>query len=271
MLFKDYLTKLKQNKAIPQSLIVNTIHCCDYDKLAKTYLKTLTCAQQNPYCNNCDSCNRIEKNAYADFIYLTNDETLIKKEDIINIQETFNYVATESQGVKLYVIKDIEKSKKEVLNSMLKFLEDAPSNTYALFLTTNANRIIPTIRSRSTIITITDEEDHISNEDDEQYNNIIKLTFTDINEFWRYDEQNNYYEKYEIATQCVNAKTQVDIVMMSKILANQEKNDFYIILRTIANLVDAHKRMQINEMIDNLKLNINQKTTTIILFKILKG
>ncbi len=271
MLFKDYLTKLKTNKALPQSLIVNTIHCCDYDKLVKTYLKALTCQQANPFCNQCDTCKRIDKNGYADLIYLTNDEDSIKKEDVIEIQTAFNYAATESSGIKLYAIKDIEKSKKEVLNSMLKFLEDAPKNTYALFLTTNANRIIPTIRSRSTIITVSDVEENISVEDDEEYNAIIQKTFSDINEFRKYDQEFNFFEKYEIAQQCIQASNDIDIIRMSRIVSGLAKNDFGIVLRTIASLVDAQKRMAINEIIDNLKLNINQKTTTIILFQILKG
>ncbi len=270
MLFKDYLTKLKTNGSLPQSLIVNTLYCCDYDKLVKTYLKTLACAH-TPFCNECDICKRIDKNAYVDVIYITNDETLMKKEEVLNIQDTFNAPSTETAGVKLYAIKDVEKTKKETLNSMLKFLEDAPTNTYALFLTTNANRILPTIRSRSNIITITDTEMNLSGEDDEEYNNVIKTTFGDFNEFKRYDEEHNFYEKYELAQQCISASSPIDIISASKIVSGLSRNDFAIVLRTIASLVSPEKRNKIEELVDNIRLNINQKTTTILLFEILKG
>ncbi len=270
MLFKEYLTKLKTNGALPQSLIVNTLYCCDYDKLVKTYLKTLVCSQ-TPFCNECDTCKRIDKNAYVDLIYITNDETLMKKEEVLNIQDTFNAPATETAGIKLYAIKDIEKTKKETLNSMLKFLEDAPANTYALFLTTNANRILSTIRSRSNIISINDVQDHLSGEDDEEYDNIIKVTFGDYNEFKRYDEEHNFYEKYELALQCINAQSSIDMASTSKIVASLPRNDFVIVLRTITNLVNPEQKIKIEELIDNTRLNINQKTTTILLFEILKG
>ena len=268
MLFKEYLTKLKTNGKLPQSLIVNTLYCCDYDKLVKTYLKTLAC-HQTPFCNECDVCKRIDKNAYVDLIYITNDESTMKKEEVLNIQDAFAAPATETAGVKLYAIKDIEKTKKETLNSMLKFLEDAPENTYALFLTTNANRIIPTIRSRSNIITINDCENNFSG-DDEEYDNIIKITFGDYNEFVRYDKEHNFYEKFELAQQCVNAKSSIDIVNLSRIISGLNRNDFSIVLRTIASLVPTNKRMKIIELVDNLRLNINQKTTAILLFDILK-
>jgi DNA polymerase-3 subunit delta' len=72
----------------------------------------------------------------------------IKKEDILNVINQFAKTTVEARGIKIYVIYGIEYASSQAVNSLLKFLEEPPANTYAILTTRAINLLLPTIRSR---------------------------------------------------------------------------------------------------------------------------
>jgi DNA polymerase III subunit delta' len=116
--------------------------------------QSLVCQHAQPFaCQSCDSCQRIEKEIFADLIILEGYKQSIKKEDVIKLQESFSKTALEGYGKKLYIIDGAERSSAEALNSLLKFLEEPSGNsTYAILISEQADRLLETIISRCQVL-----------------------------------------------------------------------------------------------------------------------
>lgn len=99
---------------------------------------------------NCD-----EKNLDTNMDYYYYED--IKIDDVRNL--IVNSVESSyTKGNKVYVINNIEKTRKEALNALLKILEEPPKNVYFLLLTKSLD-ILDTIKSRSKIINLNLEID----------------------------------------------------------------------------------------------------------------
>lgn len=76
-----------------------------------------------------------------------------KKSRVITVDETRDLIRTLSQtsregGAKVAIIHEADRFRTEAANAFLKTLEEPPSGTYLLLLTTRAGDLLPTIRSR---------------------------------------------------------------------------------------------------------------------------
>ncbi|NQZ66160.1 MAG: hypothetical protein HRT99_03030 [Mycoplasmatales bacterium] len=91
---------------------------------------------------------------YPDINILDGSTSLIKKEDVLEATTRLQQTALDATGVKILVIKNIENSNKQSLNSLLKFLEEPTPDTYILISTNNLSSVLPTIKSRSQIISL---------------------------------------------------------------------------------------------------------------------
>lgn len=268
MFFKDYLIRQKTANYFSHSLILETSQCCDYKKIALDYLKALTCNEQTPFCDVCNNCLRINNNNYVDFIYLDSNLESISKDDAVAIQEKFLLQASEEVGVKLYVIKNLEKANKFVLNSLLKFIEEPPAKTYALFMTCNNNLILNTIRSRSQIILIQDTCD-FSSSITKIPENIIKNVFADYDELKMCQTECKLDELYELVNIIIvnkNIEKQLECFNQIKELS---KLEFNLLFRFLLVMVSPKKRILIEQVSNNIKLNINKRLMIHKLFEIL--
>lgn len=91
---------------------------------------------------------------YTDLFVLDGSESLIKKENVIQAISTLQQTTLDESGIKILVIKNIEHSNKQSINSLLKFLEEPTKNTYILMTTNNLGAVLPTIKSRSQVVSI---------------------------------------------------------------------------------------------------------------------
>ena len=100
-------------------------------------------------CETCNTCLRIKDHNYADLIYLDGDIDSIKVEDIEYIQNKFSKYAIENAQKKIYIINHFENTVIAAQNKLLKFLEEPNGNdTYAILITNNDSKVLPTIISR---------------------------------------------------------------------------------------------------------------------------
>lgn len=268
MLFKDYLIRQKKANYFSHSLILETSHCCDYKQIALDYLKAIVCHTQIPFCDTCADCLRINNNNYIDFIYLDNNLELILKYDAIAIQEKFLRQASEEAGIKLYTIKNLEKANKFVLNSLLKFIEEPPMNTYALFITRNNNLILDTIRSRSQIILIQDSI-NLDNSITNIPQDIIKNVFADYYELKTCQQECKLDEIYQLANTMINSKNIEHQLNCFNEIKDLSKLEFNLLFRFLLMLVNPKQKILIEELANNIKLNINKKLMIHKLYEIL--
>lgn len=102
-------------------------------------------------CEVCSVCSRVKRNIYPDMIRLSGKETSIKKRDIEDIQAQMAKSSVEGKG-KIYIIEEIQNSSKEAINSILKMVEEPLDNVYAIFTTSNIDRVLPTVISRCQVL-----------------------------------------------------------------------------------------------------------------------
>ena len=119
--------------------------------VAKNFAKMLLCESEDKICGTCRSCQMIENEGHVNVYVIRPEGNSIKKEQIQTLQSEFSKMAAEDCA-KIYIIEDADKMSVSAANSLLKFLEEPMSNTYALLLTENKQMLLPTIRSRAVIL-----------------------------------------------------------------------------------------------------------------------
>lgn len=121
--------------------------------LARTFAKTLLCEEGgiNP-CGWCKSCMQAESNHHPDIIYVTHDKVNISVDDIREKVNQDIEIKPYSGRYKVYLIDDGDKMTEQAQNALLKTIEEPPAYAVILIMTENAERLLPTIRSRCVIL-----------------------------------------------------------------------------------------------------------------------
>ena len=113
---------------------------------------------------------KIDNNQYLETIILDNNQNNIKKEDIILVMNRFATYPIEGQK-QVYVIKNIDNISLSVANTLLKFLEEPPTDKIIAIMTANnINRVLPTIKSRCQLVY---NKINVNEVDDEEESSII--------------------------------------------------------------------------------------------------
>lgn len=103
-------------------------------------------------CETCNTCRRVQEGSYADLVILDGKENTISKDMVDALQEKFSKTALETNGQRVYIIRNAENATIAAQNSMLKFLEEPGKGVTAILTTDNVNRMLDTIISRCTML-----------------------------------------------------------------------------------------------------------------------
>lgn len=118
------------------------------------FSKVLICPHKyKKGCSECNICNRIDKENYAELKIINPVNKIIKKEAILELKNEFKTKSIEGKN-EVYIINDAETLNGAASNTILKFLEEPDSNIVAIFTTTNLDSVIKTIVSRCQVIKI---------------------------------------------------------------------------------------------------------------------
>jgi len=113
---------------------------------------------------------------YPNFYYVATESNEITKEQVLNLQKEFTKTSL-VDGFRVFMIKDAHKLNSASANSLLKFLEEpSGSQTIGLLLTNSLDQIMPTIRSRSQVISLTNDEEFKNNLLDNDFS-LLQTTF----------------------------------------------------------------------------------------------
>lgn len=120
--------------------------------VAYAFAKSLLCERgQDEPCNACSSCIKFDSSNHPDFkiISPTNDTIPIK--EIVNLVKDISIIPFESNR-KIYIIDNCHNMRLESQNALLKTLEEPPEYVTIILITSEKDKIIPTILSRCQII-----------------------------------------------------------------------------------------------------------------------
>ncbi len=120
---------------------------------AKYLAKTLVCDNPNPLaCEECITCQRVEDGSFGDILIIDGSKSTIKKDDVQSIEARFETTTIEKKQIGIYILHLVENMTTEAINALLKFLEEPPKHLFAFLTTENQNRVLPTILSRTQIL-----------------------------------------------------------------------------------------------------------------------
>ena len=250
-------------------------------EFAIDFSKTLIC--QNMDSSTQDKiCKRIDNGIYNELKTIEPINNMIRKERFINLQKELSLKPIEGSKI-IYIIKECDKLNIQTANAMLKFIEDANNDVIAIFLTTNIDNVISTIKSRCQIIkfkktTKFDIFDIIKKEfekeNNDSYEDFINSCINFIKNIEKKGINSIYSEKEFIIKLCSNTFMiplflnfllyfYYDLVN-HKINRNLKYNmNYEDIIMELSNSSDLDKLIKkmniIEEIIDNNNFNLNSK------------
>ncbi len=118
--------------------------------LAEAFAMALQCeAGNNEGCMECRSCKQAMSRNQPDIIYVSHEKpNTISVDDIRTQLNNDIVIKPYSSRYKIYIVDEAEKMNPQAQNALLKTIEEPPVYGVILLLTTNADRFLPTIRSR---------------------------------------------------------------------------------------------------------------------------
>lgn len=149
--------KILINNDLQLNMLNHAYLLCGQDEiylnyLAKQFAKNVLCAELG--CNNCSTCNKIEKNIHSDvLVYPKNIEKGIVVEDVNEIVSSA-YVHPLESDKKIFILNNFNLSTIQAQNKLLKNLEEPPISSMFILTSTNPANILNTIKSRSKTINI---------------------------------------------------------------------------------------------------------------------
>jgi len=120
------------------------------------FAKALNCTSSTPGepCGTCDSCRKIAERIHPDFFFLeptkatpTARDAVLKIDEIRELQKKLGFLPYEGK-TKVAVIDQVEKMNLQACNAFLKTLEEPPSSTILILITSNIYQLLPTLISR---------------------------------------------------------------------------------------------------------------------------
>ncbi|ACI60159.1 DNA polymerase III subunit delta [Ureaplasma urealyticum] len=217
--------------------------------------------------------NKVKNNQYFDLkIY---DSLSMKKSDVIDLQNAFLYDGIEDINLKFYLIKNIDLASKYVLNALLKFIEEPPKNTIAIFSTKNLNQVLKTIKSRCQLFYLPANYD-LYHQLIKQINQPISATecdliFDDLDELKTLLENNEINEVLAYHAKLNDIKSFETLNDLKETFKNLSILQIHYLLKLIfikINNINS-KQAILDLMRANLKININKNSLFTIIYTII--
>jgi len=145
---KTILSKSLENNRLPHSLLFVGPEGVGKEEAALVVAKTLNCLKRNDdACEECSSCEAINKKKFPDVMVLSPEKDVIKIDQMRLLKSTA-YLKPMIGKRRVFIVSEAEKMYDEASNSLLKILEEPPSFSHILLLTSKLDLILPTIQSR---------------------------------------------------------------------------------------------------------------------------
>ncbi len=124
------------------------------ETVARYFAQLIICQQeaQPPIvCGTCLACRKVDSGNHPDLQFIRPEGSLLKIGQIRALQRQVIYEPLEASR-KIYILTDVDRMNIEAENCLLKTLEEPPAASVLILLTSNAQALLPTTRSRCQIL-----------------------------------------------------------------------------------------------------------------------
>ncbi|WP_338969830.1 hypothetical protein [Spiroplasma endosymbiont of Labia minor] len=148
---------------LSHAILINTNNLSEIEKFKLEFVRILFCSNHSFINDQCVWCKKVLTNEVLDYVSVGDGHSTIKKDEIQNIIRKFSQSAIETRGYKIYFLIGVEYMTKESANSLLKFLEEPPANTFAFLITRDISLVLPTLKSRTRNYVLWEELNYLEN------------------------------------------------------------------------------------------------------------
>lgn len=122
--------------------------------MAKFLTQAVFCQESDSAlpCGHCRNCRLIEQEEFPDMTIIAPQGNVIKTDTVRELVKDFSQSGFEGNR-QVFVIRDAEKMHPNAANSLLKAIEEPQSDIHIFLLTNQEEAVLPTIKSRTQMIT----------------------------------------------------------------------------------------------------------------------
>ncbi len=231
---EDFKKIINQINYFSHAYILSTNNLQETLKYALIFARTIILENIKDEQEKEDISYKIEKNIFDD-LYIVNPDTLgINNEEIEKLLKYMETKSIREDGRRVYIINGIERITRDISNKILKFLEEPEEGIYAILITGNIDKVLPTITSRAQIINITLEKEPENIENIENVQNFL----------------NNILVKKERTIAYTNE-------ILRDIISNREEiyNFFEVIEHIVSNAINKKNNLITKKEYENIELD----------------
>lgn len=118
--------------------------------LARLLAAAILCRSEDKPCLHCNACRKVMDGSHPDFITVDDPEKKTVTVDLIRQARADIYVQPNESDYKIYLFPRAQDMGLPGQNALLKVLEEPPQYGVFLLLTDNPDKLLPTVRSRCT-------------------------------------------------------------------------------------------------------------------------
>ena len=122
--------------------------------LSRLVAAAAMCSGENRPCLSCAHCRKVMANTHPDFITIDDPEKKHVPVDLIRNARSDIFIQPNEADRKIYLFPRAQDMRVEAQNALLKILEEPPAYGVFLLLTDNAEKLLPTVRSRCTELSL---------------------------------------------------------------------------------------------------------------------
>lgn len=149
---KKILRLALEKGRVPNSLIFSGPRGVGKRRLALALAQALNCDRKKiDPCGECSTCVKIAGGKLPDVWTVSPDGQSIKIEQMQAVRQAA-YVRPLAARRRVFIIPEAEKMTADAANSLLKILEEPPSYSHLILVTSMAHLILPTIKSRCQVL-----------------------------------------------------------------------------------------------------------------------
>ena len=155
---KKLLSELEGSGRLPHALIIESSDPGKAAQLAEFISMYAVCSGDDRPCGECKNCRNGRNHTHPDIKYVVPEKTVYTIGQMREIIKDA-YIKPNEARAKVYIFEKADELLQAVTqNSFLKLSEEPPQNVFFILLCKNAQRLLDTILSRFTVISLRGEE-----------------------------------------------------------------------------------------------------------------